>query len=66
MMKKDGKNMAADYDTGRTVSVVFHKGFQYVKIDDIIKWLKENRDNAEEIDTDWLIKIFIRLKNDTK
>jgi hypothetical protein len=66
MMKKDGKYMASDYDKGTTIKIFKHKGLQYVKLDDIIKWLKDNRENSLEIETDWLIKVFVRIKNDTK
>lgn len=66
MMKKDGHNMVADYDKGHEVKILHHNGFQYVKLDDIIKWLNNNKEEAPEIETDWLIKVFVRLKNSTK
>lgn len=66
MMKKDGHNMAADYDKGQEVKILNHNGLQYIKLDDLIKWLKDNKEESPEIETNWLIKVFVRLKNSTK
>lgn len=63
MMKKDGHNMYSDYDDTTKVNILVHNKFQWVKLDDLIKWLKVNRPNADQIEVDWLIKVLVRLKN---
>lgn len=59
-------NMTEDYSNGKKITVLTVKGKQYVKLDDLIEWLKENQSDAEEIETHWLIKTFVKLKNETK
>lgn len=59
--------MWSDYETNpKAIKVLITNGIQYIKLEDIISWLKENRPNADTIETDWLIKVFVRLKNSTK
>lgn len=55
--------MKEDYSTGKEIKLIEHNGAKYVKLDDLIDWLKNNQENAPEIETHWLIKIFIRLKH---
>lgn len=62
-MKKDGKYMAADYEAGTEIKMLDHNGERYIKISDIIKWLKDNKKEAADIETEWLIKVFVKLKN---
>lgn len=63
MMKKDGHNMYSDYENGSKVRLIRKDCVLYISVDDIITWLKENRPEAELIESDWLIKAFVRLKN---
>lgn len=58
--------MTEDYSNGKEIAVLTLKGKQYIKLDDLIGWLKENQSNAEEIETHWLIKTLVKLKNETK
>lgn len=66
MMKKDGHKMEADYDDLMQVKMLLYKKELYIRLDDIIKWLRYNKDSADNIETEWLIKVFVRLKNSAK
>lgn len=58
--------MQEDWKNAKDIKVLTWKGRQYIALDDIIGWLKENQEDAPEIETHWLIKVFVRLKNVTK
>lgn len=66
MKKKDGQYMESDYDKGKEITVYWSGGRPLVNLDDLISWLKENREDAPDIETDWLIKVFVRVKNSTR
>ena len=55
--------MREDYSKGMEIKLQVIKGDTYIKLDDLIKWLKNNQDEADIIETHWLIKTFIILKN---
>lgn len=65
-LQKDGEWMASDYDNPKEIKVLMVTGIPYIKVDDLISWLKENVHQAKSIETNWLIKVFVRLKNITK
>jgi len=63
-MIQDGKYMAADLGEGaKEIKLQCIAGDNYIKIKDLIVWLDENRENSELIETDWLIKVFVKLNN---
>lgn len=63
MKKKDGKYTEADWKKGKQIKLQCIGGENYIKLKDLIAWLRENREDAEQIETDWLIKVFVKLSN---
>ena len=49
---------------GFAIQTLHFKGHEYIKVDDLIGWLRANQPLCEEkISVHWLIKTFVKMKN---
>lgn len=63
MMKKDGKWTYSDWDTkDNPCRMINVNGERWINMTDLIAWLKKQGIN-KFIETSWLTKVFVKLKN---